>query len=281
MHHLDLRRIGGVGQRGRIEAGALVGDDVDDLGRGLSRGDVDAANAVGELAATAGDHLVVGAAFDLAEVRRDLEVAVVHGVDEGLAEGDANLDQGGFVDGFELGDARLQVTDEVGNDRDVVVEDEARFGVDQPLEDAAHRAAAARELEHGGDGGAEVLREAALGDVAGGALLQGADGDLFAAVRRHQDHGDVRVTKANRLDQLEPVELGHLQIGDDDVGRIDGEEIERLAPVGGERDLVPGFAEDAAGPGAIEARVVDDEHRRHQRRPVQGRCVIALARGAS
>ncbi len=90
----------------------------------------------------------------------------------------------------------------------------------------------------------------------------------------------MRVTEAHGLDQLEAVELGHLEVGDDHVGHVDGELIEGLAAVGGEGDLVAGLAEDAAGARAIEARVVHHEHRRHDLHPVWRRCVIALARSS-
>ncbi len=62
----------------------------------------------------------------------------------------------------------------------------------------------------------------------------------LAAVGGHQHHRHARVPGADFFRQLEAVDLGHDQIGEQDIGGVAGlEPLERLAPIGNERHLVP------------------------------------------
>ena len=85
-------------------------------------------------------------------------------------------------------------------------------------------------------------------------------------MRRHEHDGRRRKARAHGLDELEPVHLGHLQVGQHDVGRALGDDLERLAPVLRVDRLHPGATRDEApGEPAIEGRVVDDEDAGHAR----------------
>src|SRR5437870_474412 len=63
--------------------------------------------------------------------------------------------------------------------------------------------------EHLLEGFGQVAGQALLGDVAGRTFLQRLNGDVLAAVGRHQDDGHQRVAGADGLDQLQAVHLGH------------------------------------------------------------------------
>ena len=90
---------------------------------------------------------------------------------------------------------------------------------------------------------------------------QRLEGDLLAAVGRHQDHGDVGMTTADLLHEPQAVQLGHLHVRHDDGRRVRVDGVERLAPVAGVRPR----SGDPPAPGdrwrsPIDGRVVHDEH---------------------
>jgi hypothetical protein len=200
------------------------------------------------------------------EVGFDLEVAVEDGVHEGLAEGDGDLDEAGLVAQAHALEVVLELADE-GRDRgDVVGDHEARFGLDEALEDELLLLVGLRDLEHFEDGLGELAGEVLLGDVAGGALLQGLDGDLFAAVRGHQDDRERWVVLADGLDELKAVHLGHLEIGDDDVGDVLRDRRQGFAAVlRVDRVQADVFFEEAAGQAPVHRGVIDDEDFGHRR----------------
>ena len=56
------------------------------------------------------------------------------------------------------------------------------------------------------------LVELRLGDITGGATLEGLRGKRFAAMTGHQDDGDFRKLDTNRFDQFQPIHLWHLHV---------------------------------------------------------------------
>ncbi len=63
---------------------------------------------------------------------------------------------------------------------------------------------------------ASSLAKRLLGDIVGRPGAEGLDGDVLAAVRRHQDHGQAGVFLADALDQGQAIHAGHLEVGQDD-----------------------------------------------------------------
>ena len=102
-----------------------------------------------------------------------------------------------------------------------------------------------------------------LGNVAGGALLQRLHRDLATPVGSHQDHGQRGISLADRLDQLEPVDLRHHQIRDDDVrlSLLDG--AQRLGAVDPGAGLEARGLQDALDHQGLIGAVVDDQYVLH------------------
>ena len=133
-----------------------------------------------------------------------------------------------------------------------------------------------RQLQHRADAGAQLAAAERLGQVVVGPGLQAGDAGILAGAGRDQDHGDAaqRGVGADRAQQLEAVEPRHHHVGEQQVGR--------LAPDGVERRQAVGDGFDAAGRGEQAADVVahvgvvvgeDDPRpappsRRRRRRPV-------------
>src|SRR5262249_17067719 len=110
-----LRQVGGVGgvrQSGDVEAGPLVADDEHDLAARQPGGQVDAPVPVRGLAATAFREVPVCAGVrQLAQVRADLEVAVLDGVRQHLVQDYPHMDQPVAVDGLHLCHLTLEAGD--------------------------------------------------------------------------------------------------------------------------------------------------------------------------
>ena len=84
---------------------------------------------------------------------------------------------------------------------------------------AAERAAAgiaAGQLDRGGDLLQQLLAVERLGEVAEHAALRGGDRVRDGAVRGEDEHGQPRMLAIDRVEQLEAVDAGHAQVGDDD-----------------------------------------------------------------
>jgi hypothetical protein len=68
-----------------------------------------------------------------------------------------------------------------------------------------------------------------LGDVVEGALLHGADGGFHRREGGDHDHRQVVVDRPHRVEDLQPVHLGHHHVGDDRVERRRPRQIEPVA----------------------------------------------------
>jgi hypothetical protein len=66
------------------------------------------------------------------------------------------------------------------------------------------------------------------------------DGDLLAAMRRHQHDGQGRMLTPNGLDNFESIHAGHLQVGQHHPGRNARDGFHSLVPTLGHRHLVSG-----------------------------------------
>ena len=86
----------------------------------------------------------------------------------------------------------------------------------------------------------EILSQFPLGHVARCPAFEGTDGELFAPVGRHQDDGQERVPGPDLHHQVEPVHLGHLQVGHDRVRVFPGDHLQGLPAVLGGHDRDPG-----------------------------------------
>ncbi len=70
-----------------------------------------------------------------------------------------------------------------------------------------------------------------LGRVVRGAGGKRLDGGALAAVGGHQDHRHHRIQAADLAHQLETVQVGHAQIGEDRVGQVASADLEGLSTV--------------------------------------------------
>src|SRR4051812_17008259 len=131
---LEVGRVPGVGHRGGVEAGPFVLHDVDGLRAGQRGPDVDPPVPVGRLpspllAEVPKDRLVL-----LAKVGAELQVAVLDGVEQGLAQGDPDPDPFGPVAGVQGRGDLLEVAEQGRDPGGVVVEEEAELALGQAVE---------------------------------------------------------------------------------------------------------------------------------------------------
>jgi hypothetical protein len=116
-------------------------------------------------------------------------------------------------------------------------------------------AALERAVEHD----QQVVDLDRLGHVVGGALLHGGHGAGDRAERGHQDHHPLGIVGAGARGQLEAVEPGHLEVGEQQLGGELGELGQRLEAVGGGLDLIALVAQELGQRGPRVGLVVDDQ----------------------
>ena len=90
---------------------------------------------------------------------------------------------------------------------------------------------AARQRECRSDFLQQVLAVERLGQVAEHAALRRADGVGNRAVRGQDDDRQRRVLAMNRLEQLQAVDAGHSQVGDDRRGPRDRDGASAVSPL--------------------------------------------------
>jgi hypothetical protein len=150
---------------------------------------------------------------------------------------------------------------------------EGELGAGHAAKELGPRALLGGRLHHLAYDSHQVLGQLSLGNVAGGARLQRADGDFLAPHRGHQDYRQMGARLLDVLDQGQAVHLGHLKIGEHQVGRgvLDGgdgldavfAELHRDAPL---------FREKSPRQPAIHGRVVHHQNFRHRFVP----CLLKL-----
>ena len=100
---------------------------------------------------------------------------------------------------------------------------------------------------------------ALLGHVAGRSPTEGFQGDALAAMRRHENHRNERVSLPHRREKLQAVEFRHHQVGDDDVGHRAAEGFQGSPAIGCINDRPARFLrQQAAHEGTIDKRIIDD-----------------------
>src|SRR4051794_9018836 len=109
-----------------------------------------------------------------------------------------------------------------------------------------------------------VLVELGLQQISTRTGLESGSLVFFAAAGGHDDHRDLLPAPgpADRPGELEPVHAGHLDVGDDQVGRLVLEAGGTIEPVDRGDDVVTGALEDDPLQLTYADRVLDDEHAR-------------------
>ncbi|MFO0846697.1 MAG: hypothetical protein U0797_30735 [Gemmataceae bacterium] len=257
----QVRRVGRVGQQVRVEARPLVADHERQLVAGEPRRDEHPAVAVRLDRPPLHAEPVILLLVLLAQLRTQLQVAVQDGVGQRLVQGHAQEHQPAGVAQLQPVDVLLQVADQRRDQAGVVLDDEPGLEHVHPLQQPRLLDLGLRRGEDLLQGVGQVAGEDLLGHVTGGALLKGLDGDVLAAVRRHQDDRHQGVLGADGLDELQAVHLGHEHVGEHDVGALRLEHRQRLGAVAGEQ-RVPAthLLDDGAGEVAVHGRVVHHQH---------------------
>ena len=98
-----------------------------------------------------------------------------------------------------------------------------------------------------------------LAQVVGGAGLDGPHRRLDGAVGRHDDDGRLRRDGAQAVEEVEPGEIGHPLIGEDEVEGLPGEALERVLAAGRLGDVEAPLAEEARHQLALRGLVVHHE----------------------
>ena len=96
---------------------------------------------------------------------------------------------------------------------------------------------------------------------------------LSELIRALSGHGDDRrpwIHHPQRPDQLEPINVRHVKIRDDDVNAYSFEDVEGLHSIRGEMDLVARPLDNASQNHPIRLLVVDDEYTCHDGDPLSG-----------
>src|SRR3954447_21347429 len=118
-----------------------------------------------------------------------------------------------------------------------------------------------RAAQRGPDARAELPQRERLGDVVVGAELEAEDLVDLLGLRGEHDDRDGRA-RAQPPADLEPVELGHHHVEDDEVERALAEALERLAAVGRPDDVVAVLLQGEAEQRLDRLLVVDEEDAR-------------------
>src|SRR3954470_8409084 len=101
-----------------------------------------------------------------------------------------------------------------------------------------------------------------LGEIARDAKIHGFDGAGLVREASDDDHGEIGFQPARFADHGEPVDAGHLQVGDQQVIGNDAQALERGAAVGRHVHVVFGERERLRQQVADRRLVVDDEDAR-------------------
>ena len=123
---------------------------------------------------------------------------------------------------------------------------------------------------HGGDRVADALAGRRLGEIGADPARDRLVDGVAVEVRAEQDDAGGQAVAAQRIDDVDPAQGGHLDVEDGDVGTVGADRLERLAPVAGlPHELELGARADRADDRlAIEGMVVGHEDRRALRAAV-------------
>ena len=146
-----------------------------------------------------------------------LQVAVIHGVAEGLVEHDPQLQPLRRIAQPDPGEHLLNQIDHGVDQRSVVLQRETEFGAGERFDEPLMTAVGGRQGQHLPHRALQNIGQLRLGNVAGRARLEGLDRQRFAAMGGHQDDGQPGIFRVDRGDQFQAVHLRHLQIGQHEV----------------------------------------------------------------
>jgi hypothetical protein len=99
-----------------------------------------------------------------------------------------------------------------------------------------------------------------LGDIVVGPALHGFHGRVQVPVGGHHDHRGLHLPALERLQQLQPVHLGHDHVQEDEIEKVGLRQAQRLLPAPGGQDLIPFPLEDQGKHVAHGFFVVDDQN---------------------
>jgi signal transduction histidine kinase len=111
----------------------------------------------------------------------------------------------------------------------------------------------------------ELAQVEGLREVPRGAEARGVDGAVHGAVGSDDDRRDVELHLLHLAEHAEAVDLGHLEVDDERVGRLRRQHVEALLPVGRDDDVVALRAEVLGHRPADELLVVAHEHAQRAR----------------
>ncbi len=195
--------------------------------------------------AEAGRTLAVGCGHRRVLARREAQRRGEGGVDlDGAAlaiEGDADADRDQRQQRLELGDAIAQIA----------------VGLGQPL---LAGAADAGQLQHGADAGEELARAERLRQVVVRARLEALDAGLFTGPGRDEDDREPaqRRVGADGAQQRQAVQPRHHHVGEQQIGRLAANRLERRQAVADGLDTVG--RREQAGDVVAHVRVVVGHH---------------------
>src|SRR5208283_5957861 len=137
----------------------------------------------------------------LPQLGAKLEVAVIQGVEQRLLQGDAVPDSASFVAEAEPAQMLLEETDQRRNQGTIVLQDEVVLPVSDAVLEPLMLTVFLGRHQNLLDGLSQVALQGGLGDIAGGPLLQSANGHRFTAVTGHDDDRHLGIISAEGLDQ--------------------------------------------------------------------------------
>ena len=186
------------------------------------------------------------------------------GVAEGFLQGDADDQAAGFVGEIEAGEILEEVADKGGHERGVVFDAEFGNAAAQGGQGLAMLAFGAGDFEDFGDGLAQVAGEVGFVDVTGGAAAQGEGSDFIGTEGSHQNDGEIGMFFFEATDEGEAIDVGHLEIGENQIGEMIGDGDEGVGAVGGVGDVdVAEFFEETRDEIARDGIVVNHQYAGH------------------
>ena len=211
----------------------------------------------GELLASVAKHLVRRTHAVPQDTGEEHEHVVSHGMSERVVdrfeEVDVEQDQG---------EVALVAAALVTTARERVIECPTIADVGQRVDvcTAVQRLGQGADPQHGGDADFELDRAYRLGDEIVGTGVERSFSGLVVVSTREKHDGDVRVAPlAQKRCELEPVDLGHDHVEQDEVG-ICVEHVERFGPVRRDPRHVTHLEQDRRDAVRGELIVVDDEN---------------------
>ena len=109
------------------------------------------------------------------------------------------------------------------------------------------------------------------------ARFERLDRKLLTSLSRHQNDRDQRIVGPNGPNQVQPVHLRHVEIGQDNVRHVELDALQRVDAVFGIDDLkLTCPLEQPAHQAPVDLRIVDDENCLHESAPVATRIAACL-----